>query len=92
MPAYTRTVAGQPSRSNDPYLQRRSQSWDTSIVISEAANNKVPTIKNDPLRRSESLKRPAKLSTPEELLDLWDIANGQMGENSADAYTLELSW
>lgn len=32
------------------------------------------------------------LSTPEELLDLWSVANGQGSQEAADTYTLGLSW
>lgn len=40
-----------------------------------------------------SSSRPAPtLSTPEELLDLWSVANGQGSQEAADTYTLGLSW
>ena len=48
--------------------------------------------KESPLRRSESLKRPTAFSKPEELIDLWSMANGQAATGAADEYTLELSW
>ena len=34
----------------------------------------------------------SNFSTPEELLDLWSIANGQGSEEALDTYTLSLSW
>ena len=48
--------------------------------------------KESPLRRSDSLKRPNGYSKPEELSDLWSIANGQTVEEAADSYVFELSW
>ncbi|KAL9638083.1 MAG: hypothetical protein Q9164_001800 [Protoblastenia rupestris] len=47
--------------------------------------------KESPLRRSESLKRTTSYSRPDELVDLWSIANGQATEGAADTYILELS-
>ena len=40
---------------------------------------------------SQQLDRPI-LSTPEELLDLWSIANGQGGPSTVEKYTLGLHW
>ncbi len=40
---------------------------------------------------SEIVHKPS-LSTPEELLDLWSVANGQGSQEAADIYTLGLSW
>ena len=48
--------------------------------------------KESPLSRSDSLKRPSGYSKPEELSDLWSIANGQTVEAAADSYVFELSW
>ena len=48
--------------------------------------------KESPLRRSESLKRPAVYSTPGELLGLWNVANGQALNDEIERKTLELSW
>ncbi len=35
---------------------------------------------------------PPALSSPEELLDLWSVANGQGSQEAATTYTLRLSW
>jgi hypothetical protein len=32
------------------------------------------------------------MSSPEDLLDLWSIANGEGAENAAETYTLGLRW
>ncbi len=45
-----------------------------------------------PFEASEGSSHPSKLSTPEELLDLWSIANGQGSEEALDTYTLSLNW
>lgn len=41
----------------------------------------------------ENTQRATTLSSPEELMELWGLANGQaVSEEAADTYTLELSW
>ena len=61
--------------------------------ITNLAPPKQETVKKEsPLRRSESLKRPTTFSKPEELSDLWSIANGQAASDANDQYALELSW
>ena len=41
----------------------------------------------------QMVQEPAQdLSTPEELLDMWSIANGQDSQEAADTYVLGLSW
>lgn len=44
------------------------------------------------LRGSEEPRAPPTLSTPEELLDLWSVANGQASHEAADKYVLGLNW
>jgi len=86
-PAYTRMAAG-PSNYVTYSQQGNRSGSQARLSIEEQA---VET-KESPLRRSESLKRAAKLSTPDELVHLWSIANGQSTEEAPDSYTLELSW
>ena len=74
--------------SNNPYFQQKNRS-QTSLAPSLPAT-KEP--KESPLRRSESLKRASAISTPEDLLEMWNIANGQDFEQAAESYVLELSW
>ena len=74
--------------SNNPYTQQKNRSQPDFGAPLVAA--KEP--KESPLRRSESLKRASAISTPEELLEMWSIANGQDYEQAAESYTLELSW
>lgn len=74
--------------SNNPYVQQKNRSQTDFGAPAVAA--KEP--KESPLRRSESLKRESAISTPEELHELWSIANGQDYEQASESYTLELSW
>ena len=41
---------------------------------------------------SQNSVRPVNISTPEELIELWSIANGQTPREASASYTLELSW
>lgn len=52
----------------------------------------VLTSERDSLQSSHSSDPRPLLSSPEELLDLWSLANGQGNWNSATTYTLGLSW
>lgn len=47
---------------------------------------------SSPFQVSEGPTHAPKLSNPEELLDLWSIANGQGSQEALDIYTLSLSW
>lgn len=44
------------------------------------------------LQQVSHAPHPLALSTPEELLQLWSIANGQSETEALDTYTIELSW
>jgi hypothetical protein len=46
-----------------------------------------PAIQGQPVERGEQ-----ELSSPEELLDLWTIANGQLCPEAKDSYVLGLEW
>ena len=78
--------------SNNPYrhqIARRSM-LRTSI---EMERNETPDVKETPLRMVENAEHQAELSTPEELLELWNISNGQAAsEDAPSSYNLELSW
>ena len=55
--------------------------------------HEVADVMESPFRSADDAEHEITVSTPEELLDLWDIANGQTtSEGASDAYTLELSW
>lgn len=53
---------------------------------------KAADTKESPLRSADGVEPKTTLSSPEQLLDLWDIANGQTAsEEVVDRYVLELS-
>lgn len=53
----------------------------------------IPNGQNDvPVHLSERTELAPATSTPEELLDLWSVANGQGSQEAAETYTLKLSW
>ena len=85
-PGYSRATAR--LSSNNPYAQQMNRGQTDFGAPSTA----VKEPKESPLRRSESLKHATAISTPEELLELWSVSNGQDYEQAADSYTLELSW
>ena len=59
----------------------------------DLGRNETPDVKETPLRVVENAEHEASLSKPEELLELWNIANGQAASEDAPAeYYLELSW
>ena len=106
-PSYNPTVSlGQqqyyPSTEVIPALTRMREVAGPSTYIphsqqdsrnSHLAPAKQEVVKKEsPLRRSESLKRPTAFSKPEDLVDLWCLANGQMADDPMDQHVLELSW
>lgn len=74
---------GQPSSVNIPQCDSKEHLAPIAPDVDK---------KESPLRRSESIKRPKGYSKPEELSDLWSIANGQSAGEAAGSYVLELSW
>lgn len=81
-------ATGQPGVSNNPY---RNKSFSATPRAGPSATNPIDS-RESPLRRSDSLKREGPISKPEQLVKLWDIANGQGYQNTDQSYTLELSW
>ena len=78
--------------SNNPYRQQlaRRSMLRTSI---EVERNETPDVKETPLRMVENAEHHAEFSSPEVLLELWNISNGQAAsEVAAISYNLELSW
>ena len=59
----------------------------------EKEKMKAANVKESPFRSTDTTEEKTALSSPEQLLDLWDIANGQTAlEEVVDTYVLELSW
>ena len=71
-----------------PSQQHTVKHQDLATATAQVADG----VKESPLRRSESIKRPNGYSRPEELPALWALANGQAADDALDAYVLELSW
>lgn len=73
-----------------------TQSGQTGPILERSSGRNVAMgldqEDNSPFRRSTDSVRAPPLSTPEELLDLWSIANGQGSQEAADTYVLKLSW
>ena len=90
-------MAGSSSKdrySNNPYRQQMTRRClDDGRSSSESQVPKITEIRESPLRAVDNLEQPIKFSSPEDLNELWNIANGQVtSEETADAYALELSW
>ena len=86
-------VAGTSSHRPPSYLQQTNNRPSSAYLRLEKERSKTADIKESPLRSADNAEQKTKLSVPEELLDLWDIANGQTAsEELVDAYILELSW
>lgn len=80
--------------SNNPYRQQMARrSLDTAIGGLDSQRPGTAEAKESPLRVVEKLEQQATYSKPEDLVEIWNIANGQAAsEEAAEAYSLELSW
>ena len=61
----------------------------------EKEKTRDANVKESPFRSADTAEEKTTLSSPEQLLDLWDIANGQTASEEVveiDTYVLELSW
>ena len=91
-------VAGSSSNSrtsNNPYRQQMAvnKNLDGAKTSLDSQRTVVAEIKESPLRSVENSQEPTTFSTPEELCEIWNIANGQAASNeAAETYALELSW
>ena len=86
-------VAGTSSCRPPSYFQQAKDRPSSAYLQLEREKLKSADIKESPLRSADSVKPKTTFSNPEQLLDLWDIANGQTAsEEVFDTYILELSW
>lgn len=86
-------VAGTSSYHPPSYSQQANNRPSSAYLQSERERNEAADVKESPFRSAETGEYETTLSSPEEILDLWDIANGQtVSGEVADTYTLELSW
>jgi len=90
-------VAGSSSNnrnSNNPYRQQMARrSLDIAKTSLDGRRPGTAEVKESPLRSVENSEPPTTFSDPEDLLEVWNLANGQApSDEAADAYSLELSW
>lgn len=84
--AAARAAAGMSS--NNPYRQH----CNGSHASLPKADSTQPDRQDPLVQRSDSVKQTGAISTPEELLQLWSISNGQEYEEADESYSMELSW
>ena len=91
MPDQTRDAEDSSSYSPSLYSQmgHMSPKFKQDMGTPKTITGSRPT---SPFRAPECSTHPSKHSSPEELLDLWSIANGQGSQEALDTYTLTLSW
>ena len=94
VPGLAAAMAVAGSSSNNPYRQAGHRSIsDFAQPSLENVRSETASIKESPLRNMDNAEDHATLSSPDELLELWGIANGQApSEQLAETYSLELSW
>ena len=86
-------VAGTSSYRPPSYSQEANNRPSSAYLQLERERLRAGDTKDSPFRSAENVEPKAMLSTPEQLISLWDVANGQTtSEEVNDTYTLELSW
>ena len=90
-------VAGSSSNnrnSNNPYRQQMARkSLDAAKLSSDSQRPGTAEVKESPLRSVENSEQPTIFSNAEDLVEIWNIANGQApSDTAAEMYSLELSW
>lgn len=86
-------VAGTSSYRPPSYLQQANNRPSSAYLQSERDGLKDADIKESSFQSADKAEPETTLSSPEELLDLWDVANGQTAsEGVGDRHVLELSW
>lgn len=94
VPGLAAAMAVAGSSSNNPYRQAGNRSVsDLAKRSAEIVRSDSASIKESPLQNMDNAEDHAALSSPEELLELWAIANGQApSEEATEPFNLELSW
>lgn len=85
------SLGGSSSRTMSIYSREESRNSSCSrpsVVISRG----LPTPESESLQSCHRSEPEPAISSPEELLDLWSVANGQGSQEAATTYTLRLSW
>jgi hypothetical protein len=81
------------SSQYSPSLYSHPRSPPQTLLAADPwAASRIPStiMHASPLRITE--ESPPDLSTPEQLLDFWSIANGQESAEAEESYTLGLNW
>lgn len=81
--------------SNNPYRQQMAvnKNLDIGKTSFDSQRPRTAEVKESPLKSVENSEQQANFSTPEDLVEVWNIANGQApSDEAADIYSLELSW
>lgn len=94
VPGLAAAMAVAGSSSNNPYRQAGNRSVSDFAKRSvENVRSDVVSVKESPLRNMDNAEDHVALSSPEELLELWAVANGQApSDETAEIFNLELSW
>ena len=86
-------VARAPSYRPPSYSQQANNRPSSAYLQSETARTKPVDMRESPFRSADLTESQSTLSSPEMLLDLWNVANGQTApEQVSKTYSLELSW
>ena len=86
-------VAGTSSYRPPSYSQEANNRPSSAYLQLEREGLKAADIKESPFQSADNAEPEMTLSSPEDLLDLWDIANGQTAsEGVGETHVLELSW
>ena len=84
-------LRGSSSQTRSISSGEETRSQDHSVP-SVGSSRTVLTSERESLQSSQCSDPRPPLSSPEELLDLWSLANGQGNWEAATTYTLQLSW
>ena len=86
-------VAGSSSYRPPSYSQEANNRPSSAHLQLDREGLKAADIKESPFQSADNAELETTLSNPEELLDLWDVANGQTAsEGDGETHVLELSW
>lgn len=84
-------LRGSSSQTISTSSGEETRSQDHSVP-SVGSSRTVLTSERESVQSSQCSDSRPPLSSPEELLDLWSLANGQGNWEAATTYTLQLSW
>lgn len=91
MPNVRPSLGGSSSRTTSISSREDTRSSSCSRP-SVGVSRGLPAPESDSHQSCHRSEPEPALSSPEELLDLWSVANGQGSQEAATTYTLRLSW